>query len=319
MKDKRYLPEGELLRSTENIMYTKNRDGLERAMREGRILESVVLRCDCDTMTLTLRVGGMNGYIFRDDVSYSPDGGEIKDIAVITRVGHAVSFCVMGFFIDSDGSTAVRLSRAEAQRCAYYEKVCRLSHGDIIPARVTHLEPFGAFVDIGCGIVSLMTVDTLSVSRISHPSERISEGERIYAVVKEISDNGKRIYLSMRELLGTWEENASIFSVSETVTGIVRSVESYGVFIELMPNLCGLAEICYPLAIGGCCSVFIKSISPERMKIKLIIIDSVGEKERTPLRYFVDTSKVRHIDKWKYSPDSCKRIIETDFREKCEI
>ncbi len=46
----------------------------------------------------------------------------------------------------------------------------------------------------------------------------------------------------MRELLGTWQENAARFRAGQTVTGVVRTVTDYGAFIALTPNLCGLAE-----------------------------------------------------------------------------
>ena len=42
-------------------------------------------------------------------------------------------------------------------------------------------------------------------------------------------------------MLGTWAENAALFSPGQTVTGVVRSVEDYGIFVELTPNLAGLA------------------------------------------------------------------------------
>lgn len=58
MTDRRYYPEGELLRTKENAEYTSSADMLERAMREGRILEGIAVRCDCTDMTLTVRVGG---------------------------------------------------------------------------------------------------------------------------------------------------------------------------------------------------------------------------------------------------------------------
>ena len=104
-----------------------------------------------------------------------------------------------------------------------------------------HLEHFGAFVDIGCGVVSLLSIDCISVSRISHPRDRFYVGMHIRAAVRSIerSDEGemRRIYVTHRELLGTWEENAVDFSVGQTVAGTVRSVEDYGVFVELTPNL----------------------------------------------------------------------------------
>ena len=316
MTDKRYLPEGGLFGTPQNTEYISSREMLERAMREGRILEALAVKCDCTEMTLTVDLGGMNGYIKRDSAAYSPAGEEIKDIAVITRVGHAVAFTVTGFFTDADGRTAAMLSRAQAQKRCFEDRVSRLVPGDIIPVRVTHLESFGAFVDIGCGLVALLTVETLAVSRISHPRERVAVGEKLWAAVRDVGDNGSRIYMSLRELLGTWEENAALFSPAQTVTGTVRSVEEYGVFVELMPNLCGLAELRDGAAPGKHCAVYIKSIIPERMKIKLIIIDTAAQiQTRPPLRYFVDPDRTPHISEWRYSPECCPRLIETRFGE----
>lgn len=104
---------------------------------------------------------------------------------------------------------------------------------------MTHLEPFGAFCDIGAGISALMPIDGISVSRIPHPCVRFSVNQDIKAVVKSIDENG-RITLSQKELLGTWEENASKFAPGETVPGVIRSVEDYGIFVELAPILQGL-------------------------------------------------------------------------------
>jgi small subunit ribosomal protein S1 len=191
--------------------------------------------------------------------------------------------------------------------------VSNLSPGDIIQTKITHLENFGAFVDVGCGIVSLLSIDTISVSRISHPSARLSVGDTIFTVVKSIDKQG-RIYVSERELLGSWEENASLFSEGETVKGIVRSVENYGIFVELKPNLAGLAEYKDDVYPGQTAAVYIKSIIPEKMKIKLIIIDSHdAEEESLPLEYFIDTDSITHIDSWTYSPPNCKRVIESIF------
>lgn len=311
MTDTHYLPEGGYLHTPENEAFLRSREGLERAMREGRILEAVATRCDCNDMTLTVALGPMTGYIYREDAAFSPDGSAVKDIAIITRVGRPVAFVVSGFFTDSDGRVAARLSRSAAQHRAFASYTSRLVPGDVIPARITHLESFGAFADIGCGLVALMTVDSMSVSRISHPRERLLPGELIRCAVREVSDGGRRIYLTLRELLGTWEENAALFSPGETVTGIVRSVEEYGVFIELTPNLCGLAES-RQAQVGAAFSVYVKNIIPERMKIKLVMIDQAPEVLRQELRYFVGDG-VTHIDHWYYSPESCPRRIETDF------
>ena len=150
------------------------------------------------------------------------------------------------------------LSRREAQARCRREKLDRVVPGDVLDARITHLEAFGAFADIGCGIVALMPIDMISVSRIHHPRDRFRVGMDIRAVVRS-TENG-RITLSQRELLGTWLENASRFSSGETVAGIVRSVEPYGTFVELAPNLAGLAEKREGVIPGQQASVYIKSI-----------------------------------------------------------
>ena len=128
-----------------------------------------------------------------------------------------------------------------------------------------------------------------------------------------IDENG-RIYVSERELLGTWEENASLFSEGQTVRGIIRSIENYGVFVELMPNLAGLAEYKADVEEGQIAAVYIKSIIPDKMKIKLIIIDTqASDGINCPTEYFIDTDNTTHIDKWEYSPKNSKRVIETVF------
>ena len=202
------------------------------------------------------------------------------------------------------------LSRRKAQEECMEKFVAFLENGDIIPAKVTHLETFGAFVDIGCGIVSLIPIDAISVSRISHPCDRFFNGQDIFAVVKG-RENG-RITLTHKELLGTWLENAGQFAPGETVSGVVRSVEPYGVFIELAPNLAGLAEPREGVYPGQAASVYIKAIIPEKMKVKLIIVD-VFDSSGFPgkINYFIKSGK---LDKWVYSTDSCGKDIETVFK-----
>ena len=308
-----YKPEGTLISELKNLEYTSSYEGLEKALKLGVILEGRALLCDA-FMNLHIEFrSGVRGIIPKEECQYSDGDEEIKDIAILTRVGKTVCFKVIGFKEDGKNKKCAILSRRQAQmECREYY-VNTLERGDIIPARVTHLEHFGAFVDIGCGIISLLSIDTISVSRISHPGERFSVGDFIFAVVKDIDERG-RISVSERELLGSWEENALLFSEGETVEGIIRSVENYGVFVELTPNLAGLAEYRDDVYPGQSCAVYIKSIIPEKMKIKLIIID-VGNNEikKSALKYFIDVERVYHIDSWKYSPSSAKKRIETIF------
>ncbi len=313
-----YSPEGYLFGTPENSEYISSAKGLERAMLEGRILEGIVSLCD-SSMNLRLELGEVTGIINKEESVYCREGERLKDIAVITRVGKPVCFKVISIE-ERGGRTVAVLSRREAQLECVREYIQKLECGDIVEAKVTHMESFGAFVDIGCGVPSLLSVDSISVSRISHPADRLSVGDRISAVVKSIDGDNGRVFVSMRELLGTWMQNAESFEAGQTVVGIVRSVESYGVFIELSPNLAGLAEIrdngkdSSLAVVGRYVTVYIKSIIPQRMKIKLVMIDSYrGEIPSKRVKYYIDTDKVRHIDYWLYSPEGNKKVIESVF------
>ena len=120
-----------------------------------------------------------------------------------------------------------------------------------------------------------------------------------------------RICLSHKELLGTWEENAALFSTGETVGGIVRSIEPYGIFIELAPNLAGLAEPRENVRVGQAASVYIKALIPEKMKVKLIIVD-VFENSVFPskINYFITGGR---LTKWVYSTNECYKNICSEF------
>ena len=313
-----FAPEGALFGTRENREYISSRQGLERAMREGKILEATAMLCD-GRMRLHVDLYGTVGIIDRSEAMLCADDATVKDIAVITRVGKPVCFKVMGFACE-DGREVAILSRREAQKECYLSYLSDLIAGDIVPARVTHLDTFGAFVDIGCGVVALLCIDCISVSRISHPSDRLCVGDSIFVVIKSIDREMGRIFVSMRELLGTWEQNASELEIGQTVAGVIRSIESYGVFVELAPNLAGLAEIREGARgaelprVGESAAVYIKSIIPDKMKIKLVLIDSYRMPIREKgLRYFVDCKEVGHIDRWRYSPSGASKVIETVF------
>lgn len=303
-----YYPEGEIFLSSDNQNSIKTIFSLQEAMLQEKVLEARVSLCDNDH-NLHVDLPCAKGIIYREEGAMGIADGTTKDIALITKVNKPVCFVVTEIIKEENGSYIAVLSRRKVQERCMDEFINQLSPGDVIPARVTHLEQFGAFVDIGCGIPSLIPIDTISISRISHPSDRFQPGQNIFVVIKDIC--GGRVWLSHKELLGTWEENASKFHYGETVSGIIRSVEDYGIFVELAPNLAGLAEPKEGVAVGQHASVYIKALIPEKMKVKLIIVDvfSGTHIHRAP-EYFITEG---HISHWRYSSDLSPKVIESRF------
>ena len=307
-KNNIYLPEGSLLDSPTNTAALSTETGLREAIQTGQRLEARVRVCD-GGHNLHVDLPCMRGLIPRAEGALGITDGSTRDIALISRVNKPVCFSVLRIERDAQGNPFAVLSRRLQQEHCRDGYISRLRPGDVIPARVTHLAPFGCFVDIGCGVPSLIPIDTISVSRISHPSDRFRIGQEIRVMVKGF-ENG-RVLLTHKELLGTWAENAACFSAGETVAGIVRSVEDYGIFIELAPNLAGLADLRPDVKPGQRAGVYIKSIVPERMKIKLAIVDVFDETcPPPPMKYFF---KGDHMDEWVYTPPQAKRRIATVF------
>lgn len=304
-----YCPEGSLAGTASNQHYISSVEGMTEAMKNNIILEARAVMCtNAHDLIIELPCG--KGIIPREEGALGIDTGKTRDIAVISRVSKIVCFKVMSLELSDEGGVLAVLSRRAAQQECLDNYASKLRSGDVVDARITHFEQFGSFVDIGCGLPSLIPIDAISVSRISHPSDRFINGQYIKAVVRS-NENG-RICLTHKELLGTWEENAEKYSAGETVAGIVRSVEEYGIFVELTPNLAGLAEPKEGVKAGQSVSVYIKAILPDKMKVKLVIVDICDDLPlKTEQEYYF---KGDHISLWTYSTEASSRCITSEFQ-----
>ena len=149
-----------------------------------------------------------------------------------------------------------------------------LKVGQIVEGTIKNIRNYGAFVEIKNGEVGLLYIEDMSVSRIKSPYDRFKIGQKTNFVIKSINRENNNIFLSYKELLGSWEENAEKFEEGKVVTGIARETEKSknGIFVELTPNLVGLAEYKEGIEYGQNVDVYIKKIIPDRKKVKLIIV-----------------------------------------------
>lgn len=292
MDFQQYFPEGKLMHTRENTSVVLDTASMIKAMEEKRVLEGMAIKCDSN-LSLTVALGDKTGIIPKNEAAIGTDDGTTRDIAIISRVGKPVSFHIK----EISGDTII-LSRRSAQLAANEHFLKNIKLWDVIEATVTHLEPFGAFLDIGCGLPAMISIENISSARIPHPSHRLEVGQHIHAAVKHIDYEQARFTLSLKELLGTWAENAAEFAQAETVSGIVRSIKPYGAFVELKPNLSGLTEPFEGIEEGDWVSVYIKAILPSKRKIKLIIINKLeGSPPKGDLKYYITNG---NVVQWEY-------------------
>ncbi|MBP3801179.1 MAG: 30S ribosomal protein S1 [Clostridia bacterium] len=247
-------------------------DELTTCIRNNQTLQGIVDECDSN-YNLHINLGNnIQGVMPREEVEGINLGidGLPKTNLCTGKVHKYVQFKVKQV---NDDNT-VLLSRKDVQNEAMQWLKNDLKPGEIVTGIVKRMESYGVFIEIGGGLVGLAHIEDLSIARIKSPFERLKIGQKVNVMVKSINKEDGRVILSYKELLGTWEENADKFAVGQTTTGIVRETEKNknGIFIELTPNLVGMAEYEDGLEYGQKVDVYIKRIDYERRKVKVLVV-----------------------------------------------
>ena len=246
-------------------------DNFDFETDKSKVFQGIVKRFD-EKNNLFVKFGANNGIIPSDQIEglYLDSDGNIKTKVVRNKLNKYVQFKVMD--IDENGNYVLSRKVVQKEALNWFENETK--KGDIIEGIVTNIRPYGAFVEVGGGVVGLLHIEDMSISRIKSPEERFKVGDHINVMIKSINDD--KIELTYKELLGTWDDNIKEFEEKKTYNGIVRNCDSNkkGIFIELKPNLVGMAEYAENIEYGKDVSVYIKKIDYDKKKIKLIIKDN---------------------------------------------
>ena len=271
-------------------------EALGQGVENREIFCCLCTKCD-EFHNLHVDLGSLRGIIPREEAALGIAEGRTREIAILSRVGKPVCFQILGF--DSSGTAILSRRAAQLEARSYFFSTLR--PGDILHAVVQNTTDFGVFCDIGCGFSALLRIDRCCISRLVTAADLYRPGQVIPVAVLAIDDAEGLIHLTGRELLGTWEENAEAFRQGQTVPGIARSVMPYGIFVELTPNLSGLAEPMPGIQVGDGVSVFIRAILPEKHKVKLTILDKLSAPLPPKPEFFITSG---HIGRWEYFPGS---------------
>ena len=149
-----------------------------------------------------------------------------------------------------------------------------ISKGQVMSGVVKNIQPYGAFIQTDKGIDGLLYIEDISIARIKTPAERLSVGQKINVIVKDINREKNRVYFSYKEMLGTWDENIRDIQEKTIIPGIIRETEKdkRGIFIELKPNLVGMAEYKEGFEYGQKVDVYVKKIVEDNKKIKIKLV-----------------------------------------------
>lgn len=159
----------------------------------------------------------------------------------------------------------------------------QIKSGDIVSGVVTNVTDFGVFVDLG-GLEGLIHVSELSWGRVEHPSDILTLGQQIEALVLNISEQSARIALSFKRLANNpWDSISELYTPGDLVTATITGITKFGAFARLDEGVEGLIHISTIVFPNGqrdisqilhkneCVSVKILHIDPEKKRIGLCL------------------------------------------------
>ena len=199
------------------------------------------------------------------------EDGLVEEKFIVNKVGKVLPVCIKDIIQDENGLHLImskRILELKVRKWMYMH----LKPGIKLRGIVVGLKDYAAFVDVGGGVTGILKLQDMSDSRLTNASDMFKLGQRINVVVKRYDRDTGRIELSYKELLGSFEENVKEFKEGDIVEGIVRNRIKSGVFVELKPNVIGIAEHVNGIESNQKVLVSIKKINVEKKKIKLIII-----------------------------------------------
>lgn len=263
----KFAPEG-----WNNEITKVEKNKVNKYIESGKTLQGLVKECDKNYNLYVNFENGLNGIIPREEIEEInlQENGLPKENLCVGKVHKFVQFKIKQL----DENNNLILSRKEVQKEALNWIKEDLQEGDVVTGIVKNIKPYGAFIEIGGGVVGLAHIEDLSVARIKTPYERLKIGQKVEIMIKSIDRNNGKVILSYKEMFGTWDENANKFTPGLKVKGKVRETEKNknGIFIELTPNLVGMAEYEEGLEYGQDVDVYIKKIDKDKKKVKLLIV-----------------------------------------------
>lgn len=135
---------------------------------------------------------------------------------------------------------AVQREEREAAQAKFFETA---KAGDVVTGEVKSITDYGVFVDLG-GVDGLVRRMDLSWSRIKHPSDVVSVGEKVEVTIKDIDPETKKVSLIYKkDSENPWEIFKANYQVGQVVKATVVSITSFGAFAQIISGIDGLIHI----------------------------------------------------------------------------
>ncbi len=264
------------------------REQLLENLQEGQVVRGIIK--NLTDYGAFVDLGGIDGLLHITDMAWK----RIKHPGEIVEVGQEVTVKVLKFDRDRN---RVSLGLKQLGEDPWLDIIRRYPEGTRVKARITNLTDYGCFAELEEGVEGLVHVSEMDwTNKNVHPSRVVQIGEEVDVMVLDIDEERRRISLGVKQCKpNPWEEFAKHHEKGERVSGTIKSITDFGIFVGLDGGIDGLVHLSdiswnesgedavRRFKKGDNLDAVILSVDPERERISL----GLKQLDRDPFSEFV--------------------------------
>ena len=303
------------------VIETENsaeRDELLASLQEGMEIKGIVK--NLTDYGAFVDLGGIDGLLHITDMAWK----RVKHPSEIVNVGDEIKVRILKYDREK---TRVSLGLKQMGEDPWIAIAGRYPEGTKLTGRVTNLTDYGCFVEIQEGVEGLVHVSEMDwTNKNIHPSKVVSLDDTVEVMVLDIDEERRRISLGLKQCKANpWNEFSSNFSKGDRVTGKIKSITDFGIFIGLEGGIDGLvhlSDISWKVSGEDAVREFSKgdeieavvlAVDPERERISL----GIKQSEEDPFNNYLADNKKGAIVTGKVSEVDAKGA-KVDLAESVE-
>ncbi|WDD96842.1 30S ribosomal protein S1 [Thalassomonas actiniarum] len=270
---------------------SEERDQLLESLQEGQEVKGIVK--NLTDYGAFVDLGGIDGLLHITDMAWK----RVKHPSEIVNVGDEIQVKVLKFDRER---TRVSLGMKQLGEDPWVAIANRYPEGSKLSGRITNLTDYGCFVEIQEGVEGLVHVSEMDwTNKNIHPSKVVNLGDTVEVMVLEIDEERRRISLGLKQCIpNPWEEFAKNFNKGDKVSGKIKSITDFGIFIGLDGGIDGLVhlsdiswnggeEVVREYKKGDEITAVVLQVDPERERISL----GVKQAEDDPFNMYLTDNK----------------------------
>jgi small subunit ribosomal protein S1 len=216
--------------------HSAEREQLLESLQEGMVVKGIVK--NLTDYGAFVDLGGIDGLLHITDMAWK----RIKHPSEIVEVGQEIEVKVLKFDRDK---MRVSLGLKQLGEDPWHDIVGKYPEGARVKAKVTNLTDYGCFAEIEEGVEGLVHVSEMDwTNKNIHPSKVVSIGDEVEVMILDIDQERRRISLGIKQCMSNpWEAFETNFNKGDRISGKIKSITDFGIFIGLDGGIDGLVHL----------------------------------------------------------------------------